>query len=267
MVGPPTPNDGEIGIYMNGTNAAQVQTVTITNNYFNGGIYHIEGTDVATIIIDRNIMNDASYNSIYLNNSSWGSYMPQIAITDNRFSHWGGSYYAGNSCIKITPYNSSLTCDGLSIIGNTFDGASVSASVFNLTLSNGFTNGLIENNHIANVTATPFATLPVSGMVARNNTGFNPYGIYTNPFATSTIIPFGIGATPTSATVYTISDVDCFITSVNTGLGTSNIAIKDTAGYPIITGVTSLTAQFVPIGYSVTWTWAVTAPTVTVFGN
>jgi len=94
--------------------------------------------------------------------------------------------------------------------------------------------------------------------------GWNPVGKISNPIGTSTIGLDGTGTTVTSATVYTVTGVSCFITS--TGGTVSNIVIKDTAGNTMLTGVTTLTNQFLPIGYSVTWTHT-GAPTVTVFGN
>ena len=104
-----------------------------------------------------------------------------------------------------------------------------------------------------------------SGVSMHNNINFNPKGLITNQIGTATIGLGGSGTTVVSGTVYTVSGVDCFITS--TGGGVSNIVIKDAGGNTMLTGVTTLTNQFVPIGYSVTWTWAVTGPTVTVFGN
>jgi hypothetical protein len=128
--------------------------------------------------------------------------------------------------------------------------------------------GTVSNTKILNNVFQGNKTLAINLVsttdVVKNNTGFNPIGKITNPIGTGTIGLVGSGTTVTSATVYTVSGVDCFITS--TGGTVSNIVIKDAGGNTMLTGVTTLTNQFVPIGYSVTWTHT-GAPTVTVFGN
>ena len=129
-----------------------------------------------------------------------------------------------------------------------------------------FYGGSVTNLSIIGNTFTSFGNLlcNVSPTIAKNNINFNPVGKITNPIGTGTIGLVGSGTAVTSATVYTVKGVDCFITS--TGGTVSNIVIKDAGGNTMLTGVTILTNQFVPIGYSVTWTHT-GAPTVTVFGN
>jgi hypothetical protein len=123
------------------------------------------------------------------------------------------------------------------------------------------TGWIITDNQVTG----SFGNIPLGFAVIKDNKGVNPVGKITNPIGTANIGYGGSGTTVTSATVYTVSGVDCFITS--TGGGVSNIVIKDVGGNVMLTSVVVLTHQFLPIGYSVTWTWTVTAPTVTVFGN
>jgi len=59
--------------------------------------------------------------------------------------------------------------------------------------------------------------------------------------------------------------VDIIITS--TGGVDVSITIKDPAGNVIASGLTSLTAMFLPIGYKINFGAFTTAPTVNVFGN
>jgi hypothetical protein len=84
---------------------------------------------------------------------------------------------------------------------------------------------------------------------------------------TSTISPFGNAYTVASGTLYHISGVDCFITSTDSSNTNNSIVIKDKGGNTLVTYSHTCTSVFVPIGYSVTFTFTGTAPTVTVFGN
>jgi hypothetical protein len=107
-------------------------------------------------------------------------------------------------------------------------------------------------------------TIIGAGTIARSNQGFNPVGKITNPIGTGTIGLAGSGTSVTSTTIYTVTGVDCYITS--TGGTVTNIVLKDPSGNIMETGATTLSYVHLPIGYSVTWTDSL-APTVTVFGN
>ena len=258
----------EIGIRLAGTGASpnQVQTVWITHNYFDGGSNHIYGTEVANLYIRDNIFNDANGSSIYLTNTTGNFLMTGITITDNHFYDWG---FGGvnSTAVGIIPQDSTYYCVGLQITGNYFDGANTPNWCINLNYPTYYQKGNISNNLFINFTDTANAVVNLSsGVSMHNNINFNPKGLITNPIGTATIGLGGSGTTVVSGTVYTVSGVDCFITS--TGGGVSNIVIKDAAGNVMETGATTLAYNtFIPIDNSVTWTWTVTAPTVTVFGN
>jgi hypothetical protein len=109
-----------------------------------------------------------------------------------------------------------------------------------------------------------FQVLGSAGWKFYDNNPFNPVGKITNPIGTGTIGLAGSGTSVTSTTIYTVTGVDCYITS--TGGTVTNIVLKDPSGNIMETGATTLSYVHLPIGYSITWTDSV-APTVTVFGN
>jgi parallel beta-helix repeat protein len=110
------------------------------------------------------------------------------------------------------------------------------------------------------------ATVIVNGVhdVLRGNSGYNPVGEITNFIGTGTIGLLGTTSTVVSGTTYTVTGVDLFITSAG---GTRvSIALYDQSGNVVASGMSTLTAQYVPVGWKINWTWS-TVPTVTVFGN
>src|SRR5207249_3036906 len=99
-----------------------------------------------------------------------------------------------------------------------------------------------------------------------------PSGKFANPFGTTawggstpSIAPLGTASTPSASTQYRISGMDVFITS--TGGTSVSITILDNKGNTIASGLTTLTAQFLPVGYQINFGAFSPAPTVTVFGN
>lgn len=110
------------------------------------------------------------------------------------------------------------------------------------------------------------ATVIVNGVhdVLRGNSGYNPVGKITNFIGTGTIGLLGTTSTVVSGTTYTVTGVDLFITSTG-GTGAS-IALYDQSGNVVASGMSTLTAQYVPVGWKINWTWS-TVPTVAVFGN
>jgi len=105
------------------------------------------------------------------------------------------------------------------------------------------------------------------GNIIRNNIGFNPVGVITLPFETTgaTVGLDGDESVPTANMDYVVAGVDIFITSGG-GTGVS-VTIKDQNDNTVASGLATLTAQFLPIGYKINFGSFTSAPTVTVSGN
>lgn len=96
----------------------------------------------------------------------------------------------------------------------------------------------------------------------------NPLGLAnTHEFKTHVnsnyLTPFSNGdsASPTASTAYLVQGSPVFITS--TGGTNVSITIKDSLGNTVLSGLATLTAQYVPVGYTVNWGAFSVAPTVT----
>jgi len=132
------------------------------------------------------------------------------------------------------------------------------------------TNCLIEGNRIWNSAASKKFILSTSSIL-RNNYGVNPYGKITNPFYNTS--PYGIGlkgtaATPTASRTYNIQNLDCIISSTNSGNADNAIQIKDPAGNNVNpTTLSTLDGYFLPIRYQINWgAFTGAAPTVVACG-
>ncbi|MDH5461183.1 MAG: hypothetical protein OEX09_03030, partial [Candidatus Bathyarchaeota archaeon] len=101
----------------------------------------------------------------------------------------------------------------------------------------------------------------------RNNIGINPVGIIALPFEETgaTVGIEGDESIPAANMDYVVAGVDIFITSSG-GTGVS-IAIKDQNGNSVASGLATLNAQFLPVGYKINFGAFTSAPTVTVSGN
>ena len=116
-----------------------------------------------------------------------------------------------------------------------------------------------------------FATTPIGGnleyAIIKDNKQFNPYGLISQPFKTSTTT-IGIGGnttTITASTDYTVRGTDLIVTSTG-GTGVS-ITLKDKNGSAYASALTTLTAQYLPLGTIINFGAFSAAPTVTVHGN
>jgi hypothetical protein len=99
-----------------------------------------------------------------------------------------------------------------------------------------------------------------------NVNNFNPVGKIASPFNnTRNTIGLWGGESVAPNKEYTVWGTDLLITSSG-GTGV-NIIIKDQAGNVIKSGLTSLTAQYLPVGYKINFGNFSVAPTVTVSGN
>ena len=105
--------------------------------------------------------------------------------------------------------------------------------------------------------------------IYKDNTGFNPVGVITNPFGTGTIGLGGAAAIPTASTDYTILYTDVMISSTDSSNTDNAILIKDSSGTQVNqTALSTLEDLWLPIGWKINWgVFTGTAPTVTVAGN
>lgn len=180
--------------------------------------------------------------------------------------------------------------NGLSA-SNTYHDIALSASVANVIVSNTFSgsdltnktkdaifisdnvsyNNTIVSNNFASTSTTSFGTGFITGFhnkgvnTITNNAMFNPVGKVTNFIDNSGTYFVSVGGTTstlTNGTTYVISDTPVFITS--TSGTTVSITLSDNKGNTIQSGLTTLTQQFMPIGYKIKFTWH-TIPTTTVY--
>ncbi len=97
--------------------------------------------------------------------------------------------------------------------------------------------------------------------------GFNPVGKITNPFGTGMVGFGGSAVVPSPNTDYVVMYSDIFITSANSSNNDNSITIKDGAGNVVQSGISSLSAVYVPAGYKINWgAFTGTPGAVTVWG-
>ena len=177
-----------------------------------------------------------------------GRIFSNVTIDSNYFCFQN---YTIPSCIKLD--SGGQPFDGLHVQGNSITSDSGAATNGFIDLQGKIVPGGALKNNFANVWIV----------------GSSPIGLLATPFTSYGSIGYNQGlngesAAPVSTTVYTAIN-DCYITSA--GGGVSNIVVKDAAGNVMVTGVVTLSNFYLPIGCSITFTWTVTPPTVTVFGN
>jgi len=89
-----------------------------------------------------------------------------------------------------------------------------------------------------------------------NTKGENPKGLVTNPFDNDS--PYAIGITddvavPTASRAYVVVGQDILITAANSANTDNAILVKDAAGNTVVGPVGTLSAQFVPCGWTINW--------------
>jgi hypothetical protein len=95
-----------------------------------------------------------------------------------------------------------------------------------------------------------------SDIVIHDCPGFNPVGKITNPFGTATAGLLGVGgaaAVPVASKNYTVFLSDIFITAANSSNANNSITISDNLGNAIQSGLSTLTALYVPAGFIINW--------------
>jgi hypothetical protein len=129
---------------------------------------------------------------------------------------------------------------------------------------------MIVNNTFRNIGVAPYIQTQGAHTKVAGNIGFNARGLVSVPFDNAGANTFNIGAlggsaVPFSGTDYLIAGGDILLTSIS-GNG-ANITIKESGGTVILSGVTTLSRQYVPFGYIVNWGTFTSSPTVQVFGT
>lgn len=190
---------------------------------------------VSVIISNNRFLN----NGIQTNNAYqdiWNLGTANI-ISNNKFA--GGD--AGTNLPKYAILEDTFT-NGNVIVGNDFRSGSAYGTGFIFVGSTSQINNIISNNG-----------------------NYNPVGKINSPFWTTgnTIIPTsGNSATPNNATDTTATNMP--VTINVSGGSTVSCSIKDNNANTIISGLATLTGQYLPYGYKINCSWH-TAPTFTVF--
>jgi hypothetical protein len=156
-----------------------------------------------------------------------------------------------------------ITGARVAIDGNSFTGPAVNAIDLESLASTNIT--ITDNQFITGSSQIKFGVAPTGQTIIRNNAGYNPVGQITNFITSSTIAPWGTSSTVSASTDYTVKGVDTFLTS--TGGTAISITVKDSSGNTVtgLSGLATVTAQYLPIGYRINFGAFSGAPNVTVF--
>lgn len=131
-------------------------------------------------------------------------------------------------------------------------------STQNTITTNSFGNGNFGMGKV-------FVSATSQTSIVDSNPGWNPVGVVLRPFVPTqnTISPMG-GAlsAPAANTDYTVRVAPIMITS--TGGSDISITIKDGSDNIVASGLSTLSAQYVPVGYKINFGAYSVAPTVTV---
>lgn len=275
--------------------------LTIRGNTFTQGTGVMQfryGNDIR--VLDNTISNDNTAGGCSIavqigNTVSDGNHnVNNVTISRNTIVNWGGAgmdlnfsrgLVSDNTIYNVNQGNCNANSDpgieidkGLNhvqiinnqIISTPSSGAGTSKPIY---YAGAGTNDVIANNFLdehacgdnvggcgINFAVTADPTLQVY-----NNWGFNSYGKLGNfIFASGNNI--GLCGTQTGitlATAYTVCGFPLFITS--TGGASVSITIQDNAGNTLASGLATLQAQYLPIGYRIDWVTG-TGMTVTVAG-
>ena len=128
-------------------------------------------------------------------------------------------------------------------------------------------NEYLNNDVRGNTSPNGFTGTFNSGDIAINNQGFNPVNDIASFIITTFIGKCGTGTTIAASTDYVVCVTPVFLTS--TGGTAVSITVKDGAGNTVtgLSGLATITAQYLPIGYKINFGAFSGAPTVTVFGT
>ena len=134
----------------------------------------------------------------------------------------------------------------------------------------GATDNIISNNYSDKMVVGSFlavADLAGTTSIFRGDNPLNPIGRISNSMNSGSgyIALTGLTGVPVASTVYQIHNVDMLITSTG-GTGVS-ISITDQNGNSVVSGLATISAQYIPVGYKINFGGFSVAPTVTVFGN
>ncbi len=171
--------------------------------------------------------------------------------------------------IGLVAEGANVTLGNVTIVGNLVSGGPYQlVGIGTLDCRGGTVENVTITSNIITMSPTPIKLDKGSGIVVRNNVGYNPVGKISTPFAISpsTMGPMGNSTSPSSNTIYKVSGVDLYFTSSG-GIGVS-ITIKDILGNTVYSPGPGLPVPFfVPVGYQISFGLFSVAPTVVVFGD
>jgi hypothetical protein len=155
------------------------------------------------------------------------------------------------------------------ITGNIFYELATEAAAIDLGVNNiGWT---VNDNALSGSLLCPFIINYAADTISRNNAGwiagllatpFDNWDVFISPVPS--IHAASNDANPTPANTYTVVGNDVII--YGTGGTNPDITIKDPSDNVIATGLTSLTAYYLPIGYQINYYWDTSQPTVKIYG-
>jgi len=187
-----------------------------------------------------------------------------IKVHDCTFDTCGGSLSSSEGIIQTNGY-----CENIMVVNNDFGKGNAPADARPFVADDAIDKLLFSDNNTIELTnKTPL--IPTnSGFIRVNssNLGTNPINKITNFLnTTNNTISFYEGTTSTvvASTNYLIEGCDIIITSTG-GTGVS-ITLKDNANNTVASGLATLSAVSLPMGYKVNFGAFSGAPTVTVFG-
>jgi hypothetical protein len=133
-------------------------------------------------------------------------------------------------------------------------------------LDNSIAADVLLDGNIMKTSGTPDTVSYGTGMTGmiriRNNLGLNPIGLVTNFVSGTNIAPWGTTSVVPSANACIVYGSDIYIT-VSGGTGVS-ITVSDPRNNNVLTGQSTLTNFYIPVGYRINFGAFSVAPTVTV---
>ena len=239
-----------------------------------GGMVYVKDSLFDFINGNSIYIDDPTGGIMFIANCSFGNggAQPSDAVWIYIANGLGGTYNITNC--NMTGSGTNLT--GLSLQGSITD-LVVEGCTFDTpvpwNLNGTMTGCVIKNCPVSHPTAAIFGSnfYPAHTLI-KDNPNFNPVGLLSAPFTTS--VPSGGGAwlgvgapsgtaAPLASTIYRVEVTDILI-NVSGGTGV-DITIYDTQNTALASGMTTLTAYYIPAGYSIGFGAFTAAPTVAVW--
>jgi hypothetical protein len=264
------------GIFANTGSGISIINNTITNINSNSTVIYITGVNNITLR-GNTIIGFGSAGSPALSLSSSNG----LACTDNfilassnaefncdAISCTSSDALIANNTIDFNNTTGSVTGIAVNTNNNTVEGnifKNPGTNVTYIQIASGSTQTIITNNQF---TGTPGTTITDGGTKTHiyGNIGFNPLNKITNMLNTTnnTIGTNGSTTTPVASTDYLVQGPDLLVT-VSGGTGVS-ITIKDGAGNTVQSGLSTITALYLPYGYKINFGSFSSTPSILAFG-